>query len=75
VPPDYETIGTGAYPLHHRLFVACLPGEDIQAAMLVTHFVSDAGQRQVERAGRLPARRTAREILLNRDPVEERSPS
>jgi ABC-type phosphate transport system substrate-binding protein len=75
VPPSYEAIGSGEYPLHHRLLVACLPGGDFEGAKLVTHLVSDRGQRQVERAGRLPARRTAREIRLRPGSPEGRSPS
>jgi ABC-type phosphate transport system substrate-binding protein len=75
VLPSYEAIGTGEYPLHHRLLVACLPAGEFSASMFVTHLVSDRGQRQVERAGQLPARLTARDVRLNRDPIVERSSS
>jgi len=69
VAPGYEQIGYGEYPLYHYLYVACLANGSVRAAMFVTHLTSDRGQRQIERAGVLPARRTLREIYLTRHPV------
>jgi len=67
--PGYEQIGYGEYPLYHYLYAACLSSGSIRAAMFVSHLTSDRGQRQVERAGVLPARQTARQIYLTRKPV------
>jgi ABC-type phosphate transport system substrate-binding protein len=67
--PGYEQIGYGEYPLYHYLYAACLSNGSIRAAMFVTHLTSDRGQRQVERAGVLPARQTMRQIYLTRKPV------
>lgn len=64
VLPTREDVATGAYPLHHFLYAACLLRGQAPGAMFVTHFTSDHGQRQIERAGFLPARRAAREIYL-----------
>jgi ABC-type phosphate transport system substrate-binding protein len=69
VEPAYEKIGYGEYPLHHYLYVACLANGGVRAAMFVTQLTSDRGQRQIERAGVLPARQTARSIVLTRNPV------
>jgi phosphate transport system substrate-binding protein len=69
VPPDYERIGYGEYPLFHYLYVACLPNGSLRGAMFVAHLTSDRGQRQIERAGFLPARIPLREIHLTRDPI------
>jgi len=67
--PGYEQIGYGEYPLYHYLYAACLSNGSIRAAMFVSHLTSDRGQRQVERAGVLPARQTMRQIYLTRKPV------
>ena len=69
VRPGYEQIGYGEYPLFHYLYVACLAKGSVRAAMFVTQLTSDRGQRQIERAGVLPARQTARPIVLTRHPV------
>ncbi len=69
VEPAYEKIGYGEYPLFHYLYVACLANGSVRAAMFVTQLTSDRGQRQIERAGVLPARQTARPIVLTRKPV------
>ena len=68
MPPEYERIGYGEYPLYHYLFAACLANGSVRGAMFVTHLTSDRGQRQVERAGFLPARQTSRTIYLTRRP-------
>ena len=64
--PEYARIGYGEYPLFHYLYAACLANGSVRGAMFVTHLTSDRGQRQVERAGFLPARHTARAIYLTR---------
>lgn len=69
--PDYERIGYGDYPLFHYLYAACLANGSVRGAMFVTHLTSDRGQRQIERAGFLPARQTARAIVITRHPVGE----
>jgi ABC-type phosphate transport system substrate-binding protein len=69
VDPTYENVGYGEYPLFHYLYVACLANGSVRAAMFVTQLTSDRGQRQIERAGVLPARQTARPIVLTRQPV------
>ena len=69
VEPAYEKIGYGKYPLFHYLYVACLANGSVRAAMFVTQLTSDRGQRQIEKAGALPARQTARPIVLTRKPV------
>lgn len=67
--PGYEQVGYGEYPLYHYLYAACLANGSVRAAMFVTHLTSDRGQRQIERAGVLPARQTLRPIVLTRQPV------
>lgn len=67
--PAYERIGYGDYPLFHYLYAACLANGSVRGAMFVTHLTSDRGQRQVERAGFLPARQTARAIVITRHPL------
>ena len=64
VRPTDVDVATGAYPLHHFLYAACLPRGRAHGAMFVTHLTSDHGQRRIERDGFLPARRVAREIYL-----------
>ncbi len=66
--PGPEELATGAYPLHHYLYAACRRDGGIQGAKFVTHLTSDRGQRQIESAGWLPARRVLREIRLTRRP-------
>jgi ABC-type phosphate transport system substrate-binding protein len=68
VMPEYEKIGYGEYPLYHYLYAACLANGSVRGAMFVTHLTSDRGQRQVERAGFLPARHTARTIVITTHP-------
>lgn len=67
--PGYENIGYGRYPLYHYLYAACRPEGGVSGTMFVTHLTSDRGQRQVERAGQLPARQVLREIYLTTHPV------
>jgi ABC-type phosphate transport system substrate-binding protein len=69
--PEYERIGYGDYPLYHYLYAACLANGSVRGAMFVTHLTSDRGQRQIERAGFLPARQTARPIVITRHPLGE----
>jgi ABC-type phosphate transport system substrate-binding protein len=69
VAPGYEQIGYGEYPLYHYLYIACLANASVRGAMFVTYVTSDRGQRQIERAGFLPARQTLRPIQLTRDPI------
>jgi phosphate transport system substrate-binding protein len=67
-PTDADVAG-GAYPFIHYLYAACLPGGRAFGAMFLTQLTSDRGQRQIERAGFLPARRAARQIFLTTHPV------
>jgi ABC-type phosphate transport system substrate-binding protein len=69
--PEYVRIGYGDYPLYHYLYAACLANGSVRGAMFVTHLTSDRGQRQIERAGFLPARQTARAIVITRHPLGE----
>lgn len=64
--PTYEEIGAGAYPLHHFVYLACLARGGIEANMFITQITSARGQRRLERAGFLPARRVLREVVLGR---------
>lgn len=66
--PEYERIGYGDYPLYHYLYAASLANGSVRGAMFVTHLTSDRGQRQIERAGFLPARQTARSIVITTHP-------
>ncbi|MFO7607772.1 MAG: substrate-binding domain-containing protein [Candidatus Krumholzibacteriia bacterium] len=67
--PSRAAVAAGDYPLHHRLLAACAAGGNFEGAKFVTHLASGRGQRQVERAGALPARQVAREVYLTRQPV------
>lgn len=67
--PTDDAVARGDYPLYHYLYVACRPHESIRGTMFVTHLTSDRGQRQVERAGYLPARHPMREIALTKNPL------
>ncbi len=71
--PGYEEIAYGEYPFIHHLIAACRAGGSIEGAMFVTYLTSDRGQRQIERAGILPARQTLREIVLTRGPIGKTS--
>jgi DNA-binding transcriptional LysR family regulator len=71
--PGYEEIAYGEYPLIHHLIAACRAGGSIEGSMFVTYLTSDRGQRQIERAGVLPARHTLREIVLTRGPIGKTS--
>ncbi len=68
-PPTFEAVGYGEYPLHHLLYVASLAGDDGAGSMFVTAVTGARGQRRIERAGYLPARRPLREIVVTRRPV------
>lgn len=69
VKPGYEQIGYGEYPLYHYLYVGCLENGSVRGAMFVTFLTGDRAQRQIERAGFLPARQTMRKIQLSRKPL------
>ncbi|MBE0566124.1 MAG: hypothetical protein IH621_09220, partial [Krumholzibacteria bacterium] len=69
--PTREAVASGDYPLHHLLLAACVGTGDFEGAKFITHLASGRGQRQVERAGALPARQVAREVYLTRQPVGE----
>lgn len=73
--PEYEAIAYGSYPLYHYLYAASLANGSVRGAMFVTHLTSDRGQRQIERAGFLPARQTARAIVITDHPLGEKSGS
>jgi ABC-type phosphate transport system substrate-binding protein len=64
VGPTYGTVAEGAYPLFVSLFVACRTNGGIQGGKFLTHLASGRGQRQIERAGCIPARQVLREIYL-----------
>jgi len=66
--PGNRRIGYGAYPLYHYLYAACLANGSVRGAMFVTHLTSDRGQRQIERAGFVPVRQTARAIVITTHP-------
>ncbi|HEX9640715.1 MAG TPA: substrate-binding domain-containing protein [Candidatus Krumholzibacteria bacterium] len=72
IDPSDENVAAGSYPLYHYLYAATRPDVSIHGAKLVTHLVSDRGQRQVWRCGALPARIAGREILLNTRPLDAR---
>ena len=69
--PEFEAIAYGSYPLYHYLYAASLANGSVRGAMFVTHLTSDRGQRQIERAGFLPARQTARAIVITDHPLGE----
>jgi DNA-binding transcriptional LysR family regulator len=68
-PPTDLAIAGGRYPLYHHLYVSCLDRGGLTGSMFLTSITSDRGQRRIERAGFLPARRVLREILLSTHPV------
>ena len=67
VAATYENTASGDYPLYATLYVACRTNGGIQGAKFVTHLASGRGQRQVERAGCIPARQVLREIILTNE--------
>ncbi|MFH1844277.1 MAG: substrate-binding domain-containing protein [bacterium] len=69
--PTYENVATGAYPLYHRLYLACRENGSREGGKFLTHLASARGLRQVERAGVVPARQILREIYLTTTPVGE----
>jgi ABC-type phosphate transport system substrate-binding protein len=69
VLPTYETIASGGYPLIHDLYAACRGTGDIQGSKFVTHLTGGPGQRQVERAGCVPALLYLREVVLTDHPL------
>ncbi|TPW04668.1 MAG: hypothetical protein FD129_2870, partial [bacterium] len=69
VLPDYETIGNAHYPLFHYLYAASRPGGGLEGSMFITHLTSVRGQRQIERAGYLPAQQALRVVVLSTDPI------
>ena len=71
VAPAYDTVAAGAYPLHLSLFVACRAGGGIQGGKFVTHLAGGRGQRQIERAGCIPAKKVPHEVLLTNRPLGE----
>ena len=74
VAANYENVASGDYPLYVPLLVACRSNGGIQGSKFVTHLGSGPGQRQVERAGCVPAWQVLREIILTTDPpVKEKS--
>lgn len=64
VLPTFEDIALGEYPLIHALVASCPSRGDVQGAKFVTFLTSGPGQRQVERAGFVPALRYLREVVL-----------
>jgi hypothetical protein len=62
-------VATGTYPLHHRLYLACRENGSREGGKFLTYLASARGLRQVERAGVVPARQNAREIILTTSPV------
>lgn len=54
--PHPGALASGAYPLDHYLWLACLDHTTSQASAMVTYFTSGRGQRAIERAGYLPAK-------------------
>ncbi|TFG41858.1 MAG: hypothetical protein E4H48_05455 [Syntrophobacterales bacterium] len=69
--PTYENVATGAYPLHHRLYLACRENGSREGGKFLTHLASARGLRQVERAGVIPDRQVLREIYLTTTPLGE----
>jgi len=67
--PTVAGVGTGAYPLHHTLYVACRGAGGLEGVKFINHLGTARGLRQVENAGVTPARLVAREIQLSRDAV------
>jgi ABC-type phosphate transport system substrate-binding protein len=72
IDPSHESVAAGNYPLYHYVYAATRSDVSLDGAKFVTHLVSDRGQRQVWRAGALPARITAREVFLSTRPLGAR---
>jgi ABC-type phosphate transport system substrate-binding protein len=70
--PTFANLVTGAYPLYHWLYVVCREEGGIQGTKFVTYLAGARGQRQVEKAGVVPARQMAREVILTREPLGNR---
>lgn len=68
-PPSHDAVAAGEYPLTHYLYVSCRANGPRAASKFVTHAIGRRGQRQVERAGYLPARHVARAVVLTREPL------
>lgn len=68
-PPSYGAVASGAYPLHYHLHACCLRNAGVSASRFVTYAASARGQRQLERAGFLPARHPARPVYLSDHPL------
>jgi len=69
--PTYENVASGAYPLFVSLFVASRTHGGIQGGKFVTHLASGRGQRQIERAGCIPAKQVLREVYLTNQALGE----
>jgi ABC-type phosphate transport system substrate-binding protein len=69
VLPTYENIGLGEYPVTHALYASCRNRGDIQGAKFVTHLTGARGQRQIEKAGCVPALLYLREVVLTTHPM------
>ncbi len=69
--PTYENVVSGAYPLFISLFVACRTNGGIQGGKFLTHLASGRGQRQIERAGCIPAKQVLREVYLTTKALDE----
>jgi phosphate transport system substrate-binding protein len=68
VAPEPDSVATGAYPLHHHVYLAYLPEVAPAPSGFVTFLYSPRGQRLLEREGFLPARHTARIVQLTQNP-------
>jgi len=62
--PTYENVAPGAYPLFVSLFAACRTNGGIQGGKFLTHLATGRGQRQIERAGCIPAKQVLRQVYL-----------
>lgn len=69
VAPGRSEVASSSYPLYHYLYIAIRKHEDIQAVMFVTHMTSGKGQRQIQRAGYLPAKLMPMEVQLTTHPL------
>lgn len=66
IQPTWLDLRSGAYPLSHRLYVACMMGGAPKEASFVDFLFSPRGQRLVDSERFVAAREVAREILLAR---------
>ena len=62
--PTYGNVASGAYPLFVSLFAACRTNGGIQGGKFLTHLATGRGQRQIERAGCIPAKQVLRQVYL-----------